>query len=63
MLCKVPGAQRKHLVNVCYHLGEKENMLTGKPSKLKMTILHDGLLLGHAEKNTFILTRRGPEQG
>lgn len=33
----MPGAQRKHLTSVSYHLDEEENMLTGKPPMLKIT--------------------------
>lgn len=46
------GAQRKHLIDVSYHLDEKETMLTGKPPKLKNnnTTFQEGLLFGEALK-------------
>ena len=61
----MPGAQRKHLIDVSYHLDEKENMLTGKPPKLKNNnaTFHDGLLFGQTEESKCILTRRDPGQG
>lgn len=60
----MPGAQRKHLTNVSYHLDEKGNMLTGKRLMFKNnnTTFHDGLLFSQAEKSKFILTLRDSAQ-
>lgn len=48
----MPGAQRKHLTSVSYHLDEEENMLMGKPPMFKNnnTTFHDGPLFRQAEE-------------